>query len=32
MKTVLRYEKIGNVYYFDSAGFEGRTVGLSGGE
>ena len=31
MKTVLRYEKVGNVYYFDCAGFEGRTVGLSGG-
>jgi hypothetical protein len=31
MKTLLRYEKVGNVYYFDCAGFEGRTVGLSGG-
>jgi Type I phosphodiesterase / nucleotide pyrophosphatase len=31
MKTILRYEKVGNVYYFDCAGFEGRTVGLSGG-
>jgi hypothetical protein len=29
MKTVLRYEKVGDVYYFDCAGFEGRTVGLS---
>jgi hypothetical protein len=31
MKTVLRYEKLGDVYYLDCAGFEGRTVGLSNG-
>jgi arylsulfatase A-like enzyme len=28
MKTRLRYQKLGKTLYFDSAGFEGRTVGL----
>ena len=28
MKTRLRYQKVGETLYFDSAGFEGRTVGL----
>ena len=31
MKSVLRYEKVGDVYYLDCAGFKGRTVGLSDG-
>ena len=28
MKTRLRYQKVSETLYFDSAGFEGRTVGL----
>ena len=28
MKTRLRYQQVGEMLYFDSAGFEGRTVGL----
>ncbi len=28
MKTLLRYQKVQGTLYFDSAGFEGRTVGL----
>jgi hypothetical protein len=32
MKTRLSYEKVGETWYFDSAGFVGRTVGLPAGE
>ncbi len=32
MKTRLRYQKVNETWYFDSAGFEGRTVGLPSGE
>jgi hypothetical protein len=28
MRTRLRYQQVGETLYFDSAGFEGRTVGL----
>ena len=28
MKTRLRYQQVGKTFYFDAAGFEGRTVGL----
>jgi hypothetical protein len=31
-KTRLRYQQVGETLYFDAAGFEGRTVGLSGSE
>ena len=31
-KTRLRYQQVGETFYFDAAGFEGRTVGLSGSE
>jgi hypothetical protein len=31
MKTKLSYEKVGDTWYFDSAGFDGRTVGLPAG-
>jgi arylsulfatase A-like enzyme len=30
MKTRLSYEKVGDTWYFDAAGFNGRTVGLPG--
>lgn len=32
MKTRLRYQKVNETMYFDSAGFEERTVGLPSGE
>jgi hypothetical protein len=32
MKTRLRYQKVSETWYFDSAGFEERTVGLPSGE
>jgi hypothetical protein len=32
MKTLLRYQKVRGVLYFDSAGFEGRTVGFPSSE
>jgi hypothetical protein len=32
LKTQLRYQQVGETLYFDAAGFEGRTVGLSGSE
>ena len=28
LTTVLNYQTVGEVKYFDAAGFEGRTVGL----
>jgi hypothetical protein len=28
MRTRLRYQQVGETFYFDAAGFEGRTVGL----
>ena len=30
LRTVLRYQSVGNTKYFDAAGFAGRTVGLDG--
>jgi arylsulfatase A-like enzyme len=30
MKTRLSYENVGETFYFDAAGFDGRTVGLPG--
>jgi hypothetical protein len=32
IKTRLRYQKVNGTLYFDSAGFEERTVGLASGE
>jgi arylsulfatase A-like enzyme len=32
MKTRLSYEKVGETFYFDAAGFDGRTVGLPVGD
>jgi hypothetical protein len=32
MKTRLRYQKVSETFYFDSAGFEERTVGLPSSE
>ena len=30
LRTILKYQQVGAVKYFDAAGFPGRTVGLSG--
>jgi len=32
LRTVLRYQEVGGVRYFDAAGFPGRTVGVPGAQ